>query len=332
MKSRWRYAIFAAGAAVFAFLLWKVGFDTLAANLREAGWTLVPIILLWIPVHMCYAGAWYATMADAPERPPFLRTCLISVSSFAVNLVTPFVQAGGEVYRASSVAPWVGMQRATSSTVTYYMLHALSNMVTWLLGIAAVVLFYGVPASLAIPLVITAVIIVALILFVFARHQQGIVAPLVRLLGKLPLLRRLAAKLEAKKDRIEELDQLITDFYHKAPGRFFFAVGLDTAGRILSCGEFWLMARGIGLDVSPMQAFVMGSFGTLIVNIIFFVPLEAGVKEGSFYFIFQMLGLDPKLGVFAAIVQRLREFAWIGVGLILTLGERGRQQAEAPKR
>jgi hypothetical protein len=85
------------------------------------------------------------------------------------------------------------------------------------------------------------------------------------------------------------------------------------------------MAKGIGLELSPLQAFVMGSFGTLIVNIIFFVPLEAGVKEGSFYFIFQMLGLDPKLGVFAAIVQRLREFAWIFLGLLLTLGERGRK-------
>jgi len=288
---------------VFAFLLSRVGLGTLAENLKTAGWTIVPIILLWIPVHICYAAAWYATMADGAERPPFWRTCLISVSSFAVNLVTPFVQAGGEVYRASSVTPWVGTQRATSSTVTYYMLHALSNMITWLLGIAVVVIFYPVPATLTIPLVIAAAIIIALVIFVFARHQSGVVAPLIRLLSRIPLLRRLVVKLEAKKDKIEDLDRLITDFYQRAPGRFFTCVGIDTVGRILSCGEFWLMARGIGLDVSPLQAFVMGSFGTLIVNII----------------IFQMLNLDPRLGVFVAIVQRLREFAWIGLGLLLTL-------------
>jgi uncharacterized membrane protein YbhN (UPF0104 family) len=281
----------------------------------------VPIVLLWVPVHLCYAGAWYTTMADGAERPPFWRVAVISISSFAVNLVTPFVQAGGEVYRTSAVTPWVGPQKATSATVTYYMIHALSNMITWLLGIAVVVLVYPVPASLTIPLVIAAALIVALIAFVFARHQSGVVAPLVRLLGRIPLLRRLVVKLEAKKDTIEELDTLITDFYHTAPGRFFLCVGLDTFGRILSCGEFWLMAKGIGLELNLLQAFVMGSFGTLIVNIIFFVPLEAGVKEGSFYFIFQMLNLDPALGVFAAIVQRLREFAWIGLGLLFTLGE-----------
>lgn len=270
-------------------------------------------------MHICYAAAWYVTMADGDERPPFWRTVLISISSFAVNLVTPFVQAGGEVLRASSVAPWIGTRRATSSTVTYYMLHALSNMVTWLIGIALVVLLYPVPAALTIPLIVTAAIIVALIVFVFVRHQQGIVAPLVRLLRKIPLLGRLAIKLEAQQERLEELDKLITDFYHRAPGRFFLCVGIDTVGRALSAMEFWLMAKGINLAVGPVDAFVMSSFGTLAVNIIFFVPLEAGVKEGSFYFIFQMLGLDPALGVFAAIVQRLREFAWIGLGLLFTL-------------
>lgn len=311
---------------MFAFLLYKVGIGTLAENLKAAGWTILPIILLWIPVHACYAWAWHATMMDAPVRPPFWRSFLISVSSFGVNLVTPFVQAGGEVYRATSVAPWVGTQRATSSTVTYYMLHALSNMITWLLGIAVVMAMYQLPAPLLVPMVVTAALIVALVIFIFVRHQQGIVAPLVALLRRLPLLGRLATRLEAHREKIEELDRLITGFYHTNRGRFFLCIGVDTLGRIISSGEFWLMAQGINLDISLLDAFIMGSFGTLIVNIIFFVPLEAGVKEGSFYFIFQMIGRDPALGVFAAIVQRLREFAWIGLGLLLTLMEQKREQ------
>jgi len=32
---------------------------------------------------------------------------------------------------------------------------------------------------------------------------------------------------------------------------------------------------------------------------------------------FQLLGLDPALGVYTAIVSRLRDIAWIGVGLAL---------------
>ena len=261
-------------------------------------------------------------MADAPARPPFLRTLRISISSFAVNLVTPFVQAGGELYRAGSVTPWLGAQRATSSVVTYYMLHALSNIASWIIGIILVLSLYRLPAPLVIALAVTGAILIGLTLFIFARHQDGVVAPLIRIVNRIPLVRRLVRKLEAQREHIEGLDKLITDFYHRDRRRFFASIGLDTFGRVLSAMEFWLMARGMHLSVGVLDAVVIGTFGTLGVNIIFFVPLEAGVKEGSFLLIFTMLGLDPALGVFAAIVQRLREFAWIGIGLLLTLIER----------
>ncbi|HEY2806267.1 MAG TPA: lysylphosphatidylglycerol synthase transmembrane domain-containing protein [Gemmatimonadales bacterium] len=316
LKHRWRLLVFAAGGVVFAFLLWRVGLGRLVQDFRKAGWTLLPILLLWIPVHGCYAGAWHVTMADAPTRPPFWRTFLISVSSFAVNLVTPLAQVGGEVYRTTSVAPWLGGPRATSSIVTYYMIHALSNMLTWLLGIVGMIILVRLPAPVLVPLLMTGAVIAALIIFIFMRHQQGVVAPLLKLVRGIPLLGRLAAPLEKQRLRIEELDGLITGFYQRDPRRFFLAAGLDTVGRILSTGEFWIMGRAIGLDIGPLQAFVIGAFGLLAVNIVFFVPLEAGVKEGSFFLIFQMLGLDPSLGVFAAIVQRLREFVWIGIGLL----------------
>jgi len=41
-------------------------------------------------------------------------------------------------------------------------------------------------------------------------------------------------------------------------------------------------------------------------NVIFVVPFEVGTKEGSLYLVFQLLGLDPALGVYTAIVSRLR--------------------------
>ena len=73
----------------------------------------------------------------------------------------------------------------------------------------------------------------------------------------------------------------------------------------------------MGLTLSPAQTLIIGSLGGLVVNVIFFVPLEAGVKEGGFYLVFQLIGLDPALGVFAALVQRLREFSWVAIGLAL---------------
>jgi hypothetical protein len=92
---------------------------------------------------------------------------------------------------------------------------------------------------------------------------------------------------------------------------------LDTLGRFIAMFEYWLVARAISVDMSVLQTVVIGSFSALAINVIFFMPLQAGSKEGGLYFAFRLAGLDPALGIFAALVQRVREWTWIGVGLLL---------------
>jgi hypothetical protein len=64
--------------------------------------------------------------------------------------------------------------------------------------------------------------------------------------------------------------------------------------------------------------------------VVFFMPLQAGSKEGGLYFAFQLAGLDPTLGIFAALVQRVREWTWIGVGLLLIWLAGGRADRGSP--
>jgi hypothetical protein len=279
----------------------------------------LPVCLLWFPIFFCRTTAWQLTMGGSPgPTPPLWRTFVIAITTFGVNIITPFVQAGGEVLRVKAVTPWLGAQRATGSTVTYYMLHALSNMALWLTGLIVALLFVPLPAPWILTFAVLAALILAAFLFVMSRHQHGIVAPLVRLLRLVPLVgRRLAAPLEAGQTYFDGLDAVVVGFYRHSPGRFWLALAIDTLGRVIATGEYWLIARGVGLELTFLQTFVIGALGALIVNVIFFVPLEAGVKEGGFYLVFQLLGLDPALGVFAAIVQRLREFVWVALGLAL---------------
>ncbi len=317
MSVRLRLLIFAAGAALFLFLVAHVGPGVLLANFRRAGLTLIPIVLLWVPVFLCWNAAWWLTMHDAERVPPFWRVLVVGVAGHSLNDVTPFAQVGGEPFRIAALSPWLGAQRAAGSVVTYYMLHAMSNMFVWLAGVVLVLALYHPPTPLVVPLLIVGLLIVALIAFVFTRHQQGIVAPLVRLLKKVPLTGRLTRRIEARSQGIEELDRTITGFYRSSPARFWLALALDTVGRFVSMFEYWLVARAISVDMSVLQTVVIGSFGALAINVIFFMPLQAGSKEGGLYFAFRLAGLDPTLGIFAALVQRVREWTWIGVGLLL---------------
>ena len=79
--------------------------------------------------------------------------------------------------------------------------------------------------------------------------------------------------------------------------------------------EYVLIGLGVGLHITYLQAYAIGGLTSLIQNTIFFMPFEVGTKEGSLYLFFKLLGLDPALGVYTAIVSRLRDMAWIGVGL-----------------
>ena len=79
--------------------------------------------------------------------------------------------------------------------------------------------------------------------------------------------------------------------------------------------EYLLIAMSVGLDIGYARAYVIGGLAQLVQNALFVVPFEAGTKEGALYLLFQLLGLDPALGVYTAIVSRVRDLAWIGVGV-----------------
>ena len=51
------------------------------------------------------------------------------------------------------------------------------------------------------------------------------------------------------------------------------------------------------------------------------MPFELGSKEGSMIGIFLALGYTAPLAVYASVVSRLRELAWIGIGLALMWGD-----------
>jgi len=135
------------------------------------------------------------------------------------------------------------------------------------------------------------------------------------LIHRLPLVHRLARRLESQRATLVQMDAQMTEFYHKRPRRFFQALLLEYLSRSIFMLEYVLIGLGVGLRITYLQAYAIGGLTSLIQNTMFFVPFEVGTKEGSLYLFFKLLGLDPALGVYTAIVSRLRDLAWIGVGI-----------------
>ena len=70
----------------------------------------------------------------------------------------------------------------------------------------------------------------------------------------------------------------------------------------------------MGLGVNPWKALVVGSFASLMMNLLVFLPFELGAKEGALYLMFGWLGITPALGLAAALLSRIREIITMAVG------------------
>jgi uncharacterized membrane protein YbhN (UPF0104 family) len=115
------------------------------------------------------------------------------------------------------------------------------------------------------------------------------------------------------------MDRIVTDAYQRRPGKFYSAVFLEYFCRICMGIEVYLVLHGIGSDISLISALFVYVLYSVVINLIFFIPLNFGVREGSLYLGLQSLALVPALGLYLGVIIRVRELAWILIGLVLMI-------------
>lgn len=314
MTRRIQLGLFLLGAVLFALLVRRVGPSRIVDNAAAVGWLFLPILLLYAVAYACNAAAWRLTMGDG-ARPGFWRAYAITVSGFSLNFVTPMVNAGGEPFRIAALATWLGRRGAAGSVVLHRMLHSLALLLVWLTALLLALGMLPRTTPVVAPIAAALAGVAALAALVLTGHQRGGLTRLLDLLHRVPLLHRLARSLEPRRPALVEIDRQIAGFYRASPGRFWTALGFEYLSRSLWMVEYWLICLGVGLHATFAQAFLIGGLSSLAQNALFFVPYEMGTKEGALYALFALAGLDPRAGVYTAIVSRARDLLWIGGGL-----------------
>ena len=72
-----------------------------------------------------------------------------------------------------------------------------------------------------------------------------------------------------------------------------------------------------GYMVMFLYSFLMLAFTSLFANILGFMPMQVGGREGGFVMSAVQLGLSAEIGIFTGIICRVRELFWIVIGLAL---------------
>ena len=318
--------VLASGILLFCVLLAQLGIGSVLANLRMVGWGIVLIIAAEIvPVAFNTLG-WRAAFSRRCRVPSFWQLLLARVAGDAANYLTPTATLGGEFVRVRIL----NGQRTGPSLVASVMVAKITQTVGLVVFVALGLVFVAndtpllADARLAIFGGLAAFSVVVAGLLIMQRH--GLLAPTLCLVDRWPILRFLAPL----RSSIEQVDAEMTRVHRESPGRIVFSsasFALGYAGGII---ETYLILWFFGAPTNLELALAIEVLGVALNNLMFFVPLRAGVQEAGKVLVFAMLGLEPAQGLAAGVIYRLRELTWAFIGLAIMARSRLRNQPFPP--
>ena len=128
--------------------------------------------------------------------------------------------------------------------------------------------------------------------------------------------------IEGHKEQLDKIDHQIAELNDQNPKHFISAVLSELSCRICSALEIYFVLRVINPSANYIDCILILAFTSLFANLLFFIPLQLGGREGGFLMSAKGLALTASDGVFVALIIRLRELVWTAIGLALIKMER----------
>lgn len=322
MSKKYQNIFFLFGLAVLIVMVTQLDFREVWAGLKHAGYWFFAVVALWLPLYLINTLTWMLIIRSQSGARKgeigFFWLAKVTISGFALNYATPGGLMGGEPYRIMELAPKIGTERATSSVLLYVMTHIFSHFWFWLLGVALFILTQHVSPFMAILLSAVTAFCVLSIAFFIAGYHKGFTMKALSITRHLPFVKDRATRfIEKRRTQIEDIDRQVASLERQNPKTLVTVVSLELACRILSALEIYFIMLVIHPDVNYIQCILILAFTSLFANMLFFIPLQLGGREGGFLMSVSGLGLTANAGIFVALLVRIRELIWTSIGLLL---------------
>jgi uncharacterized membrane protein YbhN (UPF0104 family) len=324
MSKKYRVGFFIFGLAVLIVMVLQLDLKQVWTGLLSAGYWFFAVLALWGFLYIFSNATWFIIIKEINKRDGintkinFWWLYKITVSAFALNYATPGGLMGGEPYRVMELAPEIGTERASSSVMLYVMTHIFSCFCFWAIGVVLYIIIMPLNFFMSMVLLAASTFILLGLLFFINGYRKGFAVKGMNILRHVPYVKRWARPfIERHKEQLNEIDRQVSSFHKESYKAFIIAILLEIIQYILSTFEVMFILWVIVPSVSFFYCYFILAFTSLVANLLFFFPLQLGGREGGFFLSITGLGLTASSAVFVALIVRIRELIWTGIGLLL---------------
>jgi hypothetical protein len=301
------------GAVLLILLIWKIGVYALWRDLSLLGWGLIPFVLMEGIAHLFHTLGWRYCLSPPHRSLPFLRLLGINLASGSINYFTPTATLGGEVVKGTLLSLHHRGPEAASGVIIGKLSYALSQLLFVVLGSVFFLSKIGLPAAASVPMLVGSTLLGAGIMGFLVVQKHGKLGAVVRWLAA----HRIGGEMLRKAaDQISQVDEALRRFYREGQGDFLLSIFWHVVGMVCSIVKIWyfLLLLPQGSFLTAAGIFFLGTWFDLIT---FAIPLGIGVQEGGRVLAFKLLGFSLAQGLTFAVVLRLEQIFWAGVGLFI---------------
>jgi hypothetical protein len=309
-----RHVLLVLGAALLAFLTWRLGPSDILNLLGRIGWYSVPVLLLYVAHHATRALALRACVLR-PDALGYRNALAIRLSGEAIQSLTftgPFL--------AEPTRAWLlkrhglTLKEGFAATITEYLICAFVTAGMSIMGLVYLVQHFEPPAlvtGIAIGIaVVFSTFLVASAIAISRRFY--LIGTIIAGLAKIGVLR---GHLRPDMAWIHRMEDLLLAVLRDRPARMATVAVIEAAAQALLVLELFCLMKALDLAAARPYAFVIEA-STKVVGIAFlFIPLQVGVAEGTYTLIFNAMGLPAAAGFALAFLRRARSLIVASVGL-----------------
>ena len=313
-----KFLLLCLGVVILYTTVQAVGIQQIIHNISDLKWKLLPLLFIYPFIFAFDTIGWsFAFPKSLPQHVPFHDLYRIRIIGETLNAVIPWAASlGGEPIKAELLKSrhGISLSEGFASILIVHTTFWISLNIFVIGGIC--VTFQTLPLTPLLKqsvLVFTIVLSLVAILLLIGLHL-GIFKQ-VHSFGE--TFKWWGEKSSEKKLKFLKLDDEIKKFYTEDRRRFFLSVFFNFLGWFAGTFEVFWIAKILEMPISFTDAWLLEALIQVLRIATFFIPSSIGTQEGGIMLIFSQIGFENALGLTFAIIRRLREIVWMGIGLLL---------------